>query len=292
MKRGVIMKNKIAILTDSSSTIYTFNHDYDNIFMINLPCYIGDETFTDFDKHGDKYFYQALKISKLVPKTSQPSVGETLDMFNKIKSLGYTDIIYLPISKELSGTFLNGHASKEMVEGINVEIVDTKTTVSILGAMTVEAARLATLGKSVEEIVKKVMEISDNSTYYLVVNDLTSLVQNGRLSYAKYRIANLFKIKPLIILNEEGKLVSMENVRTYKSALRKAVSYALENLDPEHGEIHISYTDNVEDLEFVKEEVLNIKPDVKYSVFTIPSTVAAHVGMSALGVAYINYKKE
>ena len=63
--------------------------------------------------------------------------------------------------------------------------------------------------------MKKVMEISDNSTYYLVVNDLTSLVQNGRLSYAKYRIANLFKIKPLIILNEEGKLVSMENVRTY-----------------------------------------------------------------------------
>lgn len=286
------MKRKIAVLTDSSSTIYTFKHDYDNIFMINLPCYIGEEVFTDFDKHGDTLFYQALKNTKLVAKTSQPSVGETLDMFNKIKELGYTDIIYLPISKELSGTYLNGHASKEMVEGINVEIVDTKTTVSILGAMTIEAARLARLGKSVEEIVEKIKEISANAAYYLVVNDLTSLVQNGRLSYAKYRIANFLHIKPLIILNQEGKLMSLENVRTYKAALKKAVDYALKNLDPECGELHISYTDNVEDLEFVKQEILKRKPDVKYQVFTIPSTVTAHVGMSALGVAYINYKKE
>ncbi|HEY8395675.1 MAG TPA: DegV family protein [Bacilli bacterium] len=286
------MKRKIAILTDSSSTIYTFKHDYDNIFMINLPCYIGDEVFTDFDKHGDTLFYQALKNTKLVPKTSQPSVGETLDMFNKIKSLGYTDIIYMPISKELSGTYLNGHTSKEMVDGINVEIIDTKATVSILGAMTVEAARLASLGKSVEEIKERVTQISANAAYYLVVNDLTSLVQNGRLSYAKYKIANLFHIKPLIILNQEGRLLSLENVRTYKAAIKKAIDYAFENLDPECGEIHVSYTDNTEDLEYTIAEILKIKPDVKYSVYTIPSTVTAHVGMSAIGVAYINYKKE
>ena len=73
MKRGVIMKNKIAILTDSSSTIYTFNHDYDNIFMINLPCYIGDETFTDFDKHGDKYFIRS-KISACSENEPAPGV--------------------------------------------------------------------------------------------------------------------------------------------------------------------------------------------------------------------------
>ncbi|MDD4001121.1 MAG: DegV family protein, partial [Bacilli bacterium] len=142
------MKNKIAILTDSSSTIYTFAHQYDNVFMINLPCYIGEDVFTDFDTHGDKIFYEALENTKLIPKTSQPSVGETLEAFNKIKNLGYTDIIYLPISKELSGTYMNGHASKDMVEGINVEIVDTKTTVSILGYMVTEAARLTQTGLS------------------------------------------------------------------------------------------------------------------------------------------------
>lgn len=286
------MKRRIAILTDSSSTIYNFKHEYDNIFMINLPCYIGDEVFTDFDKHGDIIFYKAYRETKLIPKTSQPSVGESLDAFNKIKALGYTDIIYLPISKELSGTFMNGHASKEMIEGINVEIIDTKKTVSILGYMTIEAARLAKLGRSIEEIKAKIEEINQNSAYYLTVNNLTSLVKNGRLSYAKYKIANLFHIKPIIILNEEGRLVSLENVRTYKSAIKKAIAYALEHLDPVYGEIHISYNDNIEDLEFAEAELLKQNPDVKYKVFTIPSTVTAHVGMDAIGIAYINYKKE
>ena len=205
-----------------------------------------------------------------------------MDTFNKIKALGYTDIIYLPISKELSGTFMNGHASKEMIEGINVEIIDTKKTVSILGYMTIEAARLASLERPIEEIKAKMEEINLNSAYYLTVNDLTSLVKNGRLSYAKFKIANLFHIKPIIILNEEGRLVSFENVRTYKSAIKKAVAYALEHLDPVHGEVHISYNDNVEDLEFAEAELLKQNPDVKYKVFTIPSTVTAMSGWMQL----------
>lgn len=283
------MKNKIAILTDSSSTIYTFAHQYDNVFMINLPCYIGEDVFTDFDTHGDKIFYEALENTKLIPKTSQPSVGETLEAFNKIKNLGYTDIIYLPISKELSGTYMNGHASKDMVEGINVEIVDTKTTVSILGYMVTEAARLTQTGLSVSEIISQVTSI--DSAYYLTVNDLTSLVKNGRLSYAKFKIANLFHIKPVIVLNNQGRLESLENVRTYKSAIKKAINYVLAKLDPLNGEIHLSYTNNFEDLEYVRTEILKINPDLKIEVFTIPATVTAHVGLQAIGVGYINYKK-
>jgi DegV family protein with EDD domain len=283
------MKQRIAILTDSSSSIYTVKHDFDNIFMINLPCYLGEEVFTDFHIHGDIEFYQAFGKSKLIPKTSQPSVGESLEMFSKIKALEYTDIIYLPISKELSGTYANGHASLNMISGINVHIMDTRTTVSILGGLTLEAARMARNGKSVEEILERLEAIRDNSAYYVTVNDLTSLVKNGRLSYAKFKIANFLHIKPVIILNSEGKLVSLENVRTYKGAIRKVIQYAFSHLDPNNGEIHISYTTNIDDLEYAKAEILKINPNVKIKVFTIPSTVAAHLGLASLGVGYINY---
>ncbi len=285
------MKKKIAILTDSTSTIYNFDHQYDNIFMINIPCFIGEEIFTDFDKNGDTLFYEALKNTKLIPRTSQPSVGETLEKFNEIKNLGYTDIIYIPLSKHFSGTYMNGHASKDMITGINIEILDTKTTVSILGAMAVEAARLAKEGKSLEEIKEEVLKISENSAYYLTVNDLTSLVKNGRLSYAKSKIANLFRIKPVILLTPEGRLESIENVRSYKGAIKKVISYVFKNLDTINGEIHLSYTDNIEDLELAKAEINKINPDLKIKTFTIPSTVAAHLGITAIGVGYINYKK-
>jgi DegV family protein with EDD domain len=283
------MAKKIAILTDSSSSIYTVKHNYENIFMMNLPCYLGEEIFSDFDKYGDTLFYAAYRKSKLIPKTSQPSVGESLKMFEEIKALGYTDIIYLPISKELSGTYANGHISKEMIQGINIEVVDTKTTVSILGSITLEAARMAKEGRTVSEILERVYAIRDNSAYYVTVNDLTSLVKNGRLSYAKFRIANLLHIKPVIILNSDGRLVSIENVRTYKSAIRKVIQHVFQHLDPVKGEVHISYTDNVLDMEFAKAEILKINPNVNLKVFTIPSTVAAHLGLDSLGVGYINF---
>src|SRR5690554_1172616 len=130
---------KIAILTDSSSSIYNMEHNYDNLFMLDLPCFIGDKIYKDFAQNKDQVFYEAVALTDKVPKTSQPSIGETLEMYENIKDLGYTNIIYLPISKELSGTYQNAYLAKEMIEGVEIDIVDTKTTVSMLGSMVFEA---------------------------------------------------------------------------------------------------------------------------------------------------------
>lgn len=283
------MKQKIAILTDSSSSIYKINHSYDNIYMIDLPCYIDQDVFTNFARNSDDEFYRALANTKMIAKTSQPSVGETVEKFEFIKSLGYTDIIYLPISKELSGTYQNGFIGKEMIEGINVEIVDTKTTASVLAGMTLEAAKLSKEGKTVLEIIQRILEIRSRSAYFVTVNDLTSLVKNGRLSNAKSIIANLLKIKPVIKLTDEGKLVSLENVRTYKGAIKRMVDHIEKELDPVNGEIHISYVNKEDNLEYLNELVKVRFPNTKILVFSIPATIVAHIGLAAIAIGYINH---
>jgi len=284
------MENKkIAILTDSSSSIYHMKHDYDNIFMIDIPCFIGDAIFTNFKENKDDLFFAALANTSSVAKTSQPSVGETLEKFEEIKSKGYTDIIYIPISKELSGTFQNGYLSKEMTEGIRVEIIDTKTTASILSGMALEAARLAKLGKSVSEIVGTVLELRNKTGYFVTVNDLTSLVKNGRLSNAKSVVANLLRIKPVIELTAEGKLVSLENVRTYKNAIKKMVEHVAKRVDPVKGELHIAHTNIEETLTFVQDLLKEKFPNTKIFAYPVPSTIAAHIGLNAIGLGYINY---
>jgi len=283
------MKEKIAILTDSSSSIYQKEHDYNNLFMIDLPCYIGEEVYTGFLKNGDKPFYEAFSKTSLVPKTSQPSIGETLEMYEKIKSLGYTHIIYLPISKELSGTYINGHASKDLVEGIIIEIVDTRRTASILGAIAFEAARMAKEGSSFNDIIKQVIKMRDKSVYYVTVNDLTPLVKNGRLSNAKSLIAKLFRIKPVIKLNEEGKLLSIATVRTYKGAMREIVNRSLEEFDSNTGVLHISYTGIEADLEYFTTLIDEQLPNCKKEVYFVPSTVVAHLGLSSIAIGYVHY---
>lgn len=287
------MKEKIAILTDSSSCIYTsdtpFDKLYDNLFMIDIPCYIGEDVYTNFAVNKDTVFYQALGKTKQIAKTSQPSVGETLEKFEYIRSLGYTDLIYLPISKELSGTYHNGFISKDMIEGLHVEIVDTKTTVSILGGMAFEAAKLAKKGVGVQDIIRRVTEVKEKAGYFVSVNDLTSLVKNGRLSVSKSIIANLLKIKPVIQLTSEGKLASLQNVRTFKSAIKEMIRLIGEKVDPKNGEIHLAYTNNTEDMEFTKKLILEKFPQTKIVVYTIASTIAAHVGLAVIGIGYMNY---
>ena len=77
--------------------------------------------------------------------------------------------------------------------------------------MALEAAKLSEEGYSAEHIINRMYELRDGSSYYFTVNDLTPLVQNGRLSNAKSFIANILRIKPIIQLTPEGKITGIEN---------------------------------------------------------------------------------
>ncbi len=281
--------SKIAILTDSSSSIYNVDHNYENLFCIDLPCFIGDTIFNNFKQNGDVVFYDAVSKSDIVPKTSQPSVGESLAMYEHIKSLGYTNIIYFPISKELSGTYLNGFLAKEMVEDIQIDIVDTKTTVSILGGMVLEACRLTRLDYDCKAIIQKVLELRARTGYYVTLNNLTSLVKNGRLSNAKSILANLLKLKPVIRLTNEGTIVSLETVRTYKVAIKAIIQKMFLEVDEDKGVIHLAYTNNKNDLDYALKIIKERSPHIKVEVFTLPATIVAHLGLETIAVGYINY---
>ncbi len=280
---------KIAIMTDSSSSVYNVQYNYDNLFFVDIPCFIGDDIFNNFSTNGDEVFYESLKKTDRIPKTSQPSVGETLAMYEKIKSLGYTHIIYLPLSKELSGTYQNGFLAKEMTEGIEIDIVDTKTTVSILGSMVFEACRLSRLDYDVPTIIKKLLELRERTGYYVTLNDLTSLVKNGRLSNAKSILANLFKLKPVISLTNDGTLVSLETVRTYKAAIKEVIEKVALEVDEVKGVVHLAYTDNTSDLDYALNIIKERLPQTKVEVFTLPATVVAHVGLQTIAVGFVNY---
>ena len=118
-----------------------------------------------------------------------------------------------------------------MVNGINVAIVDTKTTVSILAEMTIEASRLAKIGMSVTDIVEKVTLLRANSGFYAAVKDLTSLIKNGRLSNAKGFVANLLNIRPVLHMTNEGQIVGLKNVRTFNNAIKTCIDLVAEGLE-------------------------------------------------------------
>lgn len=282
------MKEKIAVLTDSSSSIYNVNHNFENLFLIDLPVFLDGEVYTNFLTFNDHDFYMKLSTTTSIPKTSQPSLGETLAKYEMIKNLGYTHLIYLPISKELSGTYQNAILAKEMMEGLTIEVIDTKTTAAVLGRMALSACSLIRQGYDFASVVKQVNQLIGKAYLYLVVDDLTYLVKNGRLSNAKSFVANLLKIKPVIRLTEEGKLVASENIRTFKKAFQVALDKLAENVVDEKGVFQLYYTNNTQDLRYAEKLILDRYPKAKIEIHTIPATIVAHVGLAAIALGYLH----
>ncbi|HHU56329.1 MAG TPA: DegV family protein [Acholeplasmataceae bacterium] len=283
------METKIAILTDSSSSIYSINHSMDNLFMIDIPCFIGDNIFTDFEKNGDEPFNNALRSTKLLPKTSQPSTGALIAKYEEIKSKGFTHIIFLPLSQKLSGTYQSGLVAKEMVDGINIEVLDTNMALSILAGIAIRAAKLAKKTNNVEEIIEEVKRLRNNSGYFLTVNDLTSLIKNGRLANRNKYLINFLRIKPVITLTDDGLLLAIKQVRTYKKALNELCDLVLEKVNPTNSLVQISCTYNVNDLQYCKEILLTKCPKLKIVECALPATATAHFGLDSIGIGYINY---
>ena len=281
------MKPKIAILTDSSSAIYSCPHAYANLFMIDLPCFLGDQIYTDFSTNQNDVFFKALETTHHIPKTSQPSVGEMLAMYEHIREQGYTDVIFLPISRELSGTYQNAHLAKDIVKGMDITIVDTLTCASILLEMALSAAGMASRGATKDEILTHIETLKNRWGYYVVVSDLTALVKNGRLSNAKSMIANLFNIKPIIQFNKQGKLVALQNVRTYKKALKTTIDLVAKEASPK-SIIHLAYAKESPEVEMVYNLLQEALSEHQVIRYILPATIVAHVGLGTIGIGYLD----
>jgi DegV family protein with EDD domain len=285
-------QQKIAIVTDSSSSLDFLKHPYQNIFMVRMPIYFGETEYIDGLTITVDEFYDRIKKEDVIPSTSQPSLGETLELYEQIKTEGYTDIIHLPISKGLSGTYQSLFSIKDLVEGVNVHIVDTKSTAVILGFIVLEAARTVSEGKTVDDVLTYCDDLSNHYKPYFMVDDLKYLIKNGRLSNAAGFIGSVLKIKPLLTFDEQGKIVGIEKIRTTK----KAMSYIIETIinetkDLKRVQYFIAYGADHELIETFKENVgIYISLDQVLEC-RLPSVIGAHVGSGIVALGYFILEK-
>ncbi|QVK17770.1 DegV family protein [Mycoplasmatota bacterium] len=281
-------KEKIAIVTDSSSSLDYLNYDeYDNIFMVRMPIYFGNKEYIDGKTITVEEFYQRIETEDIIPSTSQPSLGETLDLYEKLKDEGYTDIIHFPISKGLSGVYQSLFSIRDIVDGINVHIVDTRSTAIILGFIVLEAARLVKDNKSVSEVLTYSEYLSTHYKPYFMVDDLKYLIKNGRLSNAAGFIGSVLKIKPILTFNDIGEIIGIEKIRTTKKAMNHIIQKILEETKSyKKVQYFISYGHNQTLIEEFKAQVAQYidLEDVIESI--LPSVIGAHVGSGIVALGY------
>ena len=212
---------KIAIVTDSTAYLTPEERREWNIHVLPLSVIFGQESYREEQDLTTADFYEKVKNSEVFPTSSQPAVGETIELFREL-SHHYDAIIPILLSSGISGTY---QTVVTVAEELQDEVLIYPIDSGISCAPQARAVRLAAMMAKDEtytakEIVACVQQLVDRTTAYFIVDDLNNLQRGGRLSAGAALVGSMLKIKPILTF-EDKKIVAMEKIRTQHKAMKR-----------------------------------------------------------------------
>ena len=283
--------SKVAIMTDSNSGITQAEGKKLGICVLPMPFIIDEETYFEDISLSQEEFYEKLKDDTDI-STTQPSPADTIDAWDELLKEN-DEIIYIPMSSGLSGTCSTAMmlANDDPYEG-KVFVVDNQRISVTQKQAVYDAIEMAKAGKTAKEIHDELMRVKFESSIYIMVDTLKYLKKGGRITPAAAALGTLLKLKPVLQIQGE-KLDAFAKARTVgnaKSTMINAIKSDLENRfdgDINNVWIHFAHTENVQEIEKFKQEVLEAFPEIKEEnviVDPLSLSVSCHIGPGALAV--------
>ena len=277
----------IKIVTDSTSYISDeYIKKYD-IKLVSLNVIINGVSSREIDIENE-VFYEEIRNSKEIPKSSQPIPNEMLNTFKEIVKDG-DSIVGIFLSSKMSGTYSNANMIKDMIledyPDAEIHILDSKTNCMQMGFAVIEAARTASEGKSINEVINAANHVINNSRFLFTPETLEYLKKGGRIGGAAALFGNVLQIKPILTV-VNGETSVFKKVRTRKKAIEEIVKTVLEEIESKgFGDIVVHHINCQEDgLKLAK--ALENKLGKKVEIQSIGPVIGVHVGPGSIGIAY------
>lgn len=281
------MSKKIGVVVCGNSGLDYMKVDYP-VKMIRSTLNLGGKEYEDFVDIQAKEFYDVIVNNPDIDiSTSQTSTGKIASVYEELKAEGYEDAIVIVLSSKLSGTYQGAILAKEMVSGINIYVIDSRTVSYGEAYLVLEAIKMIKNGDKTIDIIDKLEKIRNNVYVYVLVDTLKYLVKNGRLSAASGFLGKLLKIKPLLHIQRDGRLVPFEKIRTTSKAQKRLIEVIKKDIEGQNVIMFIAYTNNEDRAKELKEQILENRPEITIKLVPLTPVVGAHAGPGTLGVGYI-----
>jgi len=287
--------SKRAVVATSTGCLDYLNLDEENLRILRMKIIIEDKTYNDYiDITAEDFYNSLLNDNTLVPTSSMPSPGELIELLESLEKEGYDEAIIITLSSGLSGTYDVCQMAVAQYEGtVQTHVVDSRNAAISEGWLSLEALRLIKEGVATNEIVKYLEFMRTNRKQYFMVDNLRLFVANGRLSGASGFIGSMFKIKPILQVDDHGKIVPFIKVRTQKKALRQMVDLVINEVkNLEDFIITYDTSNNLEGLKFIKDEMEKAYPGYKYYEAPITPVIGCHTGVGTVGIAFFDVSKK
>jgi len=280
---------RIALVTDSTANLtaeWTREHDLD---VVPVYIHFGNETSRDGVDMDTATFYRRLETSPSLPKTSQPSVGDFLDVYRRLAGEG-SAIVSIHLARELSGTIASAEAARssllaEWPDAPPIHVVDCRG-VSAAMALVVSAARRAIdAGRTADAVAQIARTLGSRTTILFTVDTLTYLQKGGRIGGAAALVGSLLQVRPVLNI-QEGRVDVVERVRTTKRARQRLLEIVSERVGTRPMRVAVAHAAVPEEAEATR-RCLSERFDCReLFVVEFSPVVGAHCGPGTLGVAF------
>ncbi len=276
----------IKVVTDSTSDLDKDTAKDLSVEIVPLNVHFGDEVYKDGIEINSDDFFDKLINGTVFPKTSQPSVGEFIDVYEKLGNDG-SDIISIHISDQLSGTINSARQAAKHLEGkIKVHIIDSKQISSSLGLITISAATAVKEGKTLNEVLDLIESLIARSHVFTALDTLEYLEKGGRIGKAKSLVGKILNFKP-IIGSADGIIDAFGRGRSNTACMIK-----LEELVKSTGEIEsigiVYSTDKSLADKFSEQITQNLKLEKPPKSYQIGPVIGVYGGPNVIGVGIIS----
>ncbi|MFB9768831.1 DegV family protein [Lactiplantibacillus modestisalitolerans] len=273
----------IKIVTDSSVQLTAAELAQYDIHVVPLLVGFGGDLIAD-NTVDPAAFDQQMATSPVLPTTSQPPIGDFVQLYDQLTADGST-VLSLHLTETLSGTVNAARQAAKLTDG-NVTVVDTHAADRGLAFQVLTAARMAHGGADLDSILAKINVIRAHTKTYLFVDTLDNLVKGGRVPKVAGMVTNLIKLKFVFEL-ADGKLKFYTRGRG-KKALIKAQSQILAQLqDATRVEAAgISYVGDESVASAPETLMQKVCPQADLLVARTSPIIATHTGVGAYALMF------
>ena len=273
----------LKIVMDSAGEIpQEWRSEYD-VEVIPVNIHFENKTYQQGVDLSDDDFYQIADSTGVIPKTSQPTPQQFIELYKRIAKASDT-ILSLHISSKLSGTFNSAVlAAQELKNKLNIIPYDTGSGSAAVGFMCKEARQLDKAGATLQAILARMDVIRQNINVVLTLDTLDYARRSGRVKALPAALASLIKIKPVIIL-KDGALDMREIVRTRQRAINRVLEIIHQQVDDRLINVAVVHSRSIDAAKQLLQKVNETLHVNEVILSDLSIGVAANLGPGTIGI--------
>lgn len=281
------------IVTDATSDIPNEMANELNVKVVPMSFSLGEKNYNHYPDYREldiKTFYDKQRAGQ-TSLTTQINVAVYLDFFEEIIKSD-KDVLYISFSSALSSTYQSSVlATKELNEkypDFKIITIDSKAATLGETLLVKLAAQKKSEGMNIEDLSKWVAENHLKVCHYFTVDDLNHLKRGGRMTAMTAFIGTALDIKPILHVNDEGKLIPLDKVRGRKKALKVLFNYLAElSENLEEQTVFIGHGDCIEDARYLESLIKEAYKVKEVIIHPIGPIIGSHTGPGAITLFFL-----